>query len=44
LQLPSIKSHFQPPNMEIIATSAAEAEARINAEIAIWAKVIEATG
>lgn len=44
LQSPGIKSHFQPLNIEIIATSAAEAEARINAEKATWAKVIEATG
>ena len=44
LQSPDIKQRFRPLNIEIIATSATEAEARINAERATWAKVIKATG
>ena len=44
LQSPDLQQHFRPLNIEIIATSAADAQARIDAERATWAKVIKATG
>ena len=43
LQSPDIRERFRPLNIEITATSAAEAKARIDSERATWAKVIKAT-
>jgi tripartite-type tricarboxylate transporter receptor subunit TctC len=44
LQAPDLIKRFRSVNMDIVASSGAEAKARLQADIRLWAKVIEATG
>jgi tripartite-type tricarboxylate transporter receptor subunit TctC len=44
LQAPDLVNRFRPMNMDVVASSAAEAKARLEADTRLWAKVIEATG
>ena len=44
LQAPDLIQRFGLVNMDIVASSGAEAKARLEADTRLWAKVIEATG
>jgi tripartite-type tricarboxylate transporter receptor subunit TctC len=44
LQAPDLIQRFGLVNMDIVASSSAEAKARLEADTRLWAKVIEATG
>jgi tripartite-type tricarboxylate transporter receptor subunit TctC len=44
LQAPDLVKRFGQVNLDVVATSSAEAKARIDADARLWVKVIEATG
>jgi tripartite-type tricarboxylate transporter receptor subunit TctC len=44
LQTPDLMKRFAAVNMDIVASSAAEAKARLDADARLWVKVIEETG
>lgn len=44
LQAPDLQERFRPQDITIVASSAAEAKVRIEADTKLWAKVVEATG
>jgi tripartite-type tricarboxylate transporter receptor subunit TctC len=44
LQAPDLVKRFGQVNLDVVATSSAEAKARIDADTRLWVKVIEATG
>jgi tripartite-type tricarboxylate transporter receptor subunit TctC len=44
LRAPDLVERLRRVNIDIVASSAAEAKARVDADVPLWAKVIEATG
>ncbi len=44
LKSPDLQERFRPQGLEIVASTGAEAKARIEADTKLWAKVIKDTG